>query len=138
MINWSHIHRPTYDYGDGRIITYRSNWELNYSFYLEWLVKNKEIASWEYEPLPRYDFIAYDFSDKEKKRPRVVGPGYLPDFKVNKNDGTFYLVEVKGRTQGIRKIQRMRKYHPDVRVELVDTAAYNTLKRQVGKLLNWI
>lgn len=128
---WDKIKRPTYEFSDGRIITFRSNWELNYSLYLEWLKLNDKILSWEYEP-ERYDFIAY-----EGKHPYVVGPGYLPDFQVINNDGTFYLVELKGRAQGMLKLKRMKKYYPKIKIELVTAKEYKELKNKVGKICHF-
>lgn len=129
---WENINRPTYDFGD-RVITFRSNWELNYAFYLEWLKKQGEIKKWEYEP-ERYDFIGYNSENK----PFVVGPSYLPDFRVTNNDDTQYLVEIKGRSQGKLKLKRMKKYYPEIKVELVEAKEYNDLKRKLGKMLNFV
>ncbi len=125
--------RETYDFGEEKIYTFRSGWELNYAFYLDWLKKQGEIKDWEYEPLPRYEFIV-----KEGKNLRALSLGYLPDFKVVNNDESFYLVEIKGRPQGMRKLQRMKKYHPKVKIELVTAKEYNILKKKVGKMLNFI
>lgn len=127
------INRPTHDFGDGRIITFRSNWECNYAFYLEWLVKIGEIKKWEYEP-QRYDFIGYNSENK----PFVVGKSYLPDFRVTRLDDTQYLVEIKGREQGMLHLKRMKKYHPHLPIELVDKKEYGILKKKVGKMLNFI
>jgi hypothetical protein len=128
---WDNIQRPTETFSDGREITFRSTWEANYAFYLEWLKEQGEIKEWEYEP-ERYDFIGY-----ENGKPFVVGPGYLPDFRVTRNDGTQYLVEIKGVRQGIRKVQRMKKYYPHLPVELVDSKEYAVLKKKLGKTLNF-
>lgn len=127
---YQNINKPTHRFDDGRQITFRSNWECNYSFYLEWLKKNKEIKEWEYEP------ERYYFDSKEGNMIIRLGD-YLPDFRVTRNDGTKYLVEIKGKAQGMRKLQRMKKYHKDITVELVGKDEYNTLKKQIGKLLNF-
>ena len=127
---YQNINKPTHRFDDGRQITFRSNWEINYAFYLEWLKKNKEIKDWEYEP-ERYYF------DKTEGNTIIRIGDYLPDFRITRNDGTKYLVEIKGYKQGVRKLQRMKKYHPDIPVELVGKTEYNTLKKQVGKLLNF-
>jgi hypothetical protein len=123
--------RETYDFGD-KTYTFRSGWELNYSFYLQWLKTTGEIKDWEYEPLPRYEFIVTEFG-----RQRALSLGYLPDFKVTNNDGSFYLVEIKGRMQGKRKLQRMKRFYPEIKIELIQAKEYNELKRKVGKMLNW-
>lgn len=130
-MSWDHIQKHSYDFGEGEI-HFRSTWEINYAFYLEWEKKNSEILKWEYEP-ERYDFIGYNSQGKSF----VVGPGYLPDFKVTYKDGAIRLKEIKGMGQGLLKLKRMKKYHPEIPVDLIDAKAYNTLKRQVGKMLNW-
>ncbi len=124
------IQRITHEFDGGKEITMRSKWETNYGIYLDWLVRQKEIKEWEYEP------ERYNFDMKEGNQLIRIGT-YLPDFRVTENDGTQYLVEIKGYAQGKRKLQRMKKYHPEIKVELVEATQYNTLKRQIGKLLNW-
>lgn len=131
-MSYDNIQRPTYDFGD-KEITFRSLWELNYSFYLEWLKQQGEIKEWEYEP-ERYDFIGYNSENK----PFVVGPGYLPDFRVTRNDDTFYLVEIKGVRQGMRKLQRMKKYHPKIEIELVEAKEMKALKAKIGKVAGFV
>ncbi len=124
--------RQTYEATDGREIYTRSGWEHNYCAYLDWLKEQGQIAEWYYEPLPRYEFIV-----KEGKVLRALSLGYLPDFKVVNTDGSFYLVEIKGKPQGMRKLQRMKKFYPHIRIELVDRKAYAHLKKKVGRMLNW-
>lgn len=116
------FNRDTYDYGDGKVYTYRSGWELNFSFYLEWMKKNKEIKDWEYEP----------------ERLLWMGGSYLPDFKVWRNDGTYYFCEIKGKMQGINKFKRAKKENPKIKFELWDSVAYKELKRKMGKILHFL
>lgn len=108
----------------------RSKWETNIGLYLDFLVKNKEIKDWEYEP-ERYNF------DMPEGNIKVRIGTYLPDFRVTNNDGTQYLIEVKGYKQGMRKIQRMKKYYPHLPVQLIEAKDYAVLKKQLSKLLNW-
>jgi Protein of unknown function (DUF1064) len=124
--------RQTEEFSDGRIITFRSGWESNYASYLDWLKEQGQIRDWEYEPTPRYEFIVTEFG-----RQRALSLGYLPDFKVTNNDGSFYLVEIKGRRQGMRKLKRMKRFYPKIKIELIEQKDYNILKRKVGKMLNW-
>ena len=130
-MKWDNIVRHTYDFGD-RQITFRSGWELHYAFYLEWLKKIKEIKAWEYEP-ERYFFYITEGNTKIR-----LDNGYLPDFRVTNNDGTQYLVEIKGKKQGTRKLQRMKKHYPHIKLELIQAKEYNDIKRKVGKLLNFV
>ncbi len=124
--------RETQEFTGGRVYTFRSGWESNYASYLDWLKVQKEIKDWEYEPMPRYEFIVTEFG-----RQRALSLGYLPDFRVTNNDGTFYLVELKGRRQGMMKLKRMKRFYPKIRIELIEAKDYNILKRKVGRLLNW-
>lgn len=124
--------RETQEFIDGRVYTFRSGWESNYASYLDWLKKQKKIKDWEYEPMPRYEFIV-----TENGRQRALSLGYLPDFCVTNNDGSFYLIELKGRSQGMMKLKRMKKFYPKIRIELIQAKEYNELKRKVGRMLNW-
>lgn len=116
------FNKPTYDFGNGNIITFRSNWELNFAFYLEWMKKNKEIYDWEYEP----------------ERLMWMGGSYLPDFKVWKNKKDYYFCEVKGRRQGINKFKRAKKENPKIKFELWGKEEYNELKKKMGKILKFV
>jgi hypothetical protein len=127
---WDNILRHTHEFEEGKPITFRSTWEINYAFYLEWLKQQGEIKNWEYEPRPRYYFYAKDG--------HPLGNGYLPDFKVTRNDDTFYLVEIKGYRQGTLKLRRMEKHYPDIKIELVDQKEYNALKKKLGRMLNFL
>lgn len=122
---WENIQRGDYAVGD-RESYFRSKWEANYALYLQWMKEQGEIKDWEYEPQPFYEFPIKHGSTR-----------YLPDFKVTRNDGTFYLVELKGFKQGMVKLKRMAKYYPTVNIELVDSDVYKTLKRQVGTMLHF-
>lgn len=124
--------RETQEFTDGRIVTFRSGWESNYATYLDWLKVQGQIREWEYEPLPRYEFIV-----SKGNYQWALSLGYLPDFKVTNNDGTFYLVELKGRRQGMMKLKRMKRFYPKINIELIEAKDYNILKRKVGKMLNW-
>lgn len=130
-MSFENVQRGSYQTSKGEMY-FRSKWEANYALYLDWLIRQGEIMDWEYEPLPRYDFIMY-----ENGVPKVMGLGYLPDFKVINNDDTFYLVEIKGYKQGMLKLKRMKKYHPTIKIELVDSKEYAVLKKRVGKMLNF-
>ena len=107
----------------------RSAWEANYARYLNLLVAHGQIKSWEYEP-----DVFYFENIKRGTR------SYLPDFKVENNDGTIEYHEVKGWMDAVSKtkLKRMKKYYPDVKIVLVDKLVYNGLARTVSKLVaNW-
>lgn len=99
---------------------YRSKWEANYARYLEWLKAQGEIDSWLHEP----DTFWFDGI----KRGCL---SYLPDFKVTEKNGKVAYHEVKGwmDDRSKTKIKRMAKYHPNVVLIVIDTKAYNAIKK---------
>lgn len=127
---WTNIKRGWYKIGDQEMY-FRSMSEANYALYLNFQKEKKQIKDWEYEP-GRYDFIDFKVSP-----PKVLGHGYLPDFQVTNNDGSIYLVEIKGRIQGMQKLKRMKKFYPHIRIEFVDNEAYKEIKNKLGKLLKF-
>lgn len=105
---------------------YRSKWEANYAKYLEWLKSNKQIKEWKHEP------ITFWFDGV--KRGCV---SYLPDFWVQENDGKEAYHEVKGwmDDRSKTKIRRMAKYHPKVKLIVIDSKGYEALKKSVQSLV---
>jgi len=101
----------------------RSAWEANYARYLNWLVEQDVIQELEYEPDTFY-------FDEIKRGTR----SYTPDFKITTNDGTIEYHEVKGwmDAKSKTKLKRMKKYHPDVKIILVDEDAYRAIQRDVS------
>jgi len=105
---------------------YRSKWEANYAYYLEWLKKNGEIESWLHEP----DTFWFDGI----KRGCV---SYLPDFKVTEKGGKVVYHEVKGfmDPKSKTKIKRMAKYHENVKLIIIDAKAYNAIKKTISPFI---
>ena len=109
---------------------YRSQWEANYARYLEWLKQRGEILDWEHEP--------ETFWFEGIKRGVC---SYLPDFRVTekKRDGSISIEyhEVKGWMDGrsATKIRRMAKYHPDVKLIVIDAGQYRALCRDAAALV---
>lgn len=105
----------------------RSSWEANYARYLNWLVEQRQIKSWEYEP----DVFLFDGITKGCR-------SYLPDFKVTNNDESVEYHEVKGwmDKQSQTKLRRMKKYHPDVKIILIDKPVYNGIAKSVSKMIS--
>lgn len=105
---------------------YRSKWEANYAYYLEWLKTIGEIADWSHEPKT--------FWFEGIKRGCV---SYLPDFWVKDKDGSESYHEVKGwmDDRSKTKIKRMAKYHPTVTLIVIDSKSYTALKRKVAGLV---
>jgi len=105
---------------------YRSMWEANYARYLEWLKSLGTVAQWEHEP--------ETFWFEGVRRGCV---SYLPDFRVTFPSGMVEYHEVKGwmDARSVTKIRRMAKYHPSVRLIVVDAKAYRQLAKSVSRLV---
>lgn len=105
---------------------FRSRWEANYARYLEWLKSLKQIVGWEHEP----ETFWFD----GVKRGVV---SYLPDFRVTCNDGSIEYHEVKGwmDARSKTKLKRMAKYHPKVKLVLIDAKAYKSLEKDVKSVV---
>ena len=105
---------------------YRSRWEANYAYYLQWLKEQGEILDWKHEPKV--------FWFEGVKRGTV---SYLPDFCVTEKDGSEAYHEVKGwmDDRSKTKIRRMAKYHPDVKLIVIDKKAYEALRKTVSKIV---
>lgn len=105
---------------------YRSRWEANYARYLEWLKSRSEISDWKHEPKT--------FWFEGVKRGCV---SYLPDFWVQETSGAETYHEVKGwmDDRSKTKIRRMAKYHPEVRLIVIDSKAYESIKKSMAGLI---
>jgi len=105
---------------------YRSRWEANYAYYLQWLKEKGEILDWKHEPKV--------FWFEGVKRGTV---SYLPDFLVIEKDGKEAYHEVKGwmDDRSKTKIRRMAKYHPDVTLVVIDKKVYESLRRSLSKIV---
>lgn len=105
---------------------YRSKWEANYAHYLQWLKEKGQILDWKHEP--------ETFWFEGIKRGCV---SYLPDFWVKEVSGSEAYHEVKGwmDARSVTKIKRMAKYHPKVRLIVIDSKAYTALKKSCQGLV---
>lgn len=104
----------------------RSSWEANYARYLNFLVKNGVIKSWDYEP-DTFEFIGI------KRGTRF----YTPDFKVRNKDGQIEYHEVKGwmTPKSRTALDRMSRYYPDVKIVLIAKKEYELLQRKIKPLI---
>lgn len=104
---------------------FRSAWEANYARYLNFLIKNKKIVRWEYE------VDVFEFPIKRGSR------SYLPDFKVWVTEDTYEYHEVKGYMdqRSATKIKRMGKYHPEIKLLVVDGPIYKGISESVSSLI---
>lgn len=106
-------------------IYFRSRWEANYARYLNWLMANGEIESWEYEP----DTFWFEAIKRGVR-------SYKPDFKIREKGKTYY-VEVKGYmdAKSATKIKRMRIYYPDIELRVIAQKEYRDISRSVSALI---
>lgn len=105
---------------------YRSRWEANYARYLEYLRIRGEITDWAHEP------TTFWFEGIR----RGVN-NYLPDFRVVYPERGEEYHEVKGwmDSKSATKIKRMGRYHPDVKLVIIDRKIYSGLEREFGKII---
>lgn len=105
---------------------FRSAWEANYARFLEFQRKQGLIAKWEFES------VTFWF---ENIRRGVRS--YTPDFRITEPNGAVHFIEVKGwmDKKSATKLKRMKKYHPDIDLRLVDPKAYRELERKLGAAL---
>jgi len=108
---------------------FRSKWEANVARYLTYLLQLKEIKAWEYEP----DTFYFEAIKRGTR-------SYTPDFKIFENSGRIYYLEVKGWMDDRSKVKlsRMRKYYPNIEIDLMDETRYRNLAKQLKPLIpNW-
>lgn len=125
--SFPNVKRGNYETSKG-LTFFRSTWEANYALYLDFLIKQKVIKSWEYEA---QTFLF----DKIKSGTRK----YIPDFKVTMIDGSVEFHEVKGYqvSKDQTKWRRMAKYYPEVKLVIIDTKFYNDLKKKMKTVLKF-
>jgi hypothetical protein len=108
----------------------RSAWEANIAAYFESLRLSGEISKWEHEPKgSTFWFLTI------KRGVR----SYLPDFRITRNSGVIYYVEVKGYMdkKSATKLKRMKKYYPDVEVQLIDADRYREIAKSAKYIREW-
>lgn len=108
-------------------MNFRSKMEANTYRYLTECNPNLKLV--EYEP------HLFTYTDKLPK-----GFNYLPDFRCTTHDNKQYYVEVKGYwdERSIKAIATMRKYRPDIKIQIVDAKRYARIKKQYArKIRGW-
>ena len=121
---WSNARRGYFPVG-GASRFFRSRWEANYALYLDFLARKGDILSWEYEPR------CFMFPEV-----KLGIRSYRPDFGVTLPSGTTEYHEVKGWMDPASKtkLKRMAKYHPDVKMVLIDRYVYADLEKKLGRI----
>lgn len=109
----------------GRKIYFKSGWEVNFAIYCEFLKKKFVIIDWLYEP-------ATFWYNNIKRGVR----SYKPDFKIIRENGTHYWVEVKGYmdAKSKTKIKRFNKYYPEEELHVVDRNWFIRTQRELPLL----
>lgn len=108
---------------------FRSRWEANYARYMELLKGQGDIKDWEHEPEV--------FWFEGIKRGCM---SYLPDFRITNKDNTVEFHEVKGwmDDRSKTKINRMRIYHPSVKLLVRDSKWFSAnTKKLKGLIRDW-
>jgi len=110
----------------GQRVYFRSRWEANYARYLEWLRLRGQIAKWEHEP-ETFWFLKILRGTRS----------YLPDFRVTENSGIQIYHEVKGwmDDRSRVKLQRMAKYHPHIRLTVIESKTYKSIEKTMKPML---
>ena len=105
----------------------RSRWEANVGAYLQYLKDSELITDWQHE--------AEEYRFEAIKRGVM---SYLPDFKITRLDGSFYLIEVKGYmdNKSKTKLNRMKKYFPHIFIDLIEAKRYKQLQEN-SSLFKW-
>lgn len=111
----------------GQRAYFRSSWEANYARYLQMLVDDGKILSWQHEPRT--------FWFEGIRRGTM---SYLPDFRVVAIDGSVTFHEVKGwmDERSKTKIARMAKYFPEVALVVIDADAYRRLRKVLAYVVD--
>lgn len=102
----------------------RSRWESNIARWLKREEAEGRINGWEYEPI--------EFAFPVERGQRF----YRPDFAVYGHGESHPVYwEVKGWMDAPSRVKlaRMAKYHPQVRIVVIDRAAYRRLEKAEGR-----
>lgn len=109
-----------YEVGGKRFFS-RSSWECNYADILENRKSLGSIKDWEHEPETFW-------FEKIRTGTRC----YIPDFKITNNDGSIEYHEIKGwmDAKSRTKINRMRIYHPEIKLRVIEGKEYKEIIRR--------
>jgi len=108
---------------------FRSSWEANWARYLNWMQGRGEIQTWDYERVT-FEFTGIKRGSKY----------YTPDFRVTLPSGAIEFHEIKGwmDKRSKTKIKRMAKYHPGVRLIVIDKKQYTAMAKELRSIIkNW-
>lgn len=125
--NYDNIQRGSYFCSKGEVF-FRSKWEANYALYLDFLLEQGEIKSWEYET-EKFVFEEIKFGTRS----------YTPDFPVTLNDGSREYHETKGymTSKSRTQLKRMAKYYPDVKINLIEKKQYSEMLKNFKGIIKF-
>jgi len=111
---------------DGKRMYLKSLWEKRYCQYLSLLKQQGEIKDYWYEA----EVFWFEGIMRGTNN-------YKPDFKIEENSGIISFVEVKGYTtpKDKTKWKRMAKYHPQVKLRIIDGEWFKKNNKAVKVLI---
>jgi hypothetical protein len=112
---------------DGKRMYLKSNWERRYCLYLSLMKKHGHVSDYWYEP----DTFWFEGIKRGTNN-------YKPDFKVLFPSGKIEYFEVKGyeKSKDRTKYKRMAKYHPDVKLNIINKDWFKANGRTLKGLLS--
>lgn len=114
----------------GKKCYFKSKWEVNFAYFMQFLKHTGTIADWDYEP--------QTFWFNKIKRGVV---SYLPDFRCLENNNEFTYYEVKGYmdAKSKTKIKRMAKYYPDIKLVVIGGEWFKRNNKKMGLFIKeWL
>lgn len=107
---------------------FRSAWEANYARYLNYLVSQKQIKSWEYEPKT---FVFHGTTRG------VIS--YTPDFHITENSDEKVWHEVKGwmDAKSKAKLKKFAKFYPDEKLIVIASVEYKAISQYARLIEGW-
>lgn len=116
-------------------VFFRSKWEANIARWLNHLIEMEEVESWEYEP------DEFEFPVKRGKC-KFYKPDFCVVYNISQEGGAppkqdIHYLEVKGHltAESKTKLSRMKRYFPDVKVEIIEKAAYASIEKDACRII---
>ena len=130
---------------DGKKTYYASKMEANTHRYLLWMRDRGIYTEVEYQP-PAFDFTAewiekgHGYRKVGNRKVRAIKRGctsYKPDFRTVDNKGVEEYWETIGRWRNdhTTRLSRMKRFHPEVQLNVIDSKRYRELTRQCKNLI---
>jgi hypothetical protein len=137
--DYAHISKGWVEYDNWKRYYMKSRMEMNYGRYLDFLLRQKQIKDWQYEP----DTFWFEKTvgkrvEKIVKIKRGVN-NYRPDFKITLLNNEVEYHETKGYldAKSVTKLKRMRVYHPDIKLRFIDATAFKAISKWAKVIPLW-